>query len=112
LKEWLSRGYDGYVKEKLNINFDVTTVNGLPIHTSLGFPNSKHLYFWIWKFIVSKLSNNLAINIFSSGKKDGLNREDELYNKLIDKFKSDHLDFPKFTCTTEGSYFVQVLKYS
>ena len=37
--------YDGYVKEKLNINFDVTTVNGLPIHTSLGFPNSKHLYF-------------------------------------------------------------------
>ena len=66
----------------------------------------------IGKFIVSKLSNNLAINIFSSGKKDGLNREDELYNKLIDKFKSDHLDFPKFTCTTEGSYFVQVLKYS
>lgn len=66
----------------------------------------------IWKFIVSKLSNNLAINIFSSGKKDGLNRKDELYNKLIDKFKSDHLDFPKFTCSTEGSYFVQVLKYS
>ena len=48
---------------------------------------------------------------FSSGVKgsDGLNRKDQMYNKLIDKFHRDGLDFPKDSVKTEGAYFVQVL---
>ncbi|XP_033753391.1 uncharacterized protein LOC117336841 isoform X2 [Pecten maximus] len=44
----------------------------------------------------------------SSGMKAGLSRKDELYNKLIDKFTSEGLDFPKSTASTDGSYFVQI----
>lgn len=32
-----------------------------------------------------------------------------MYNKLIDKFHQDGLDFPKDSVKTEGAYFVQVL---
>ena len=46
----------------------------------------------------------------SSGKTEGLNRKDELYNKLVEKFTAEKLDFPKSTVKSEGLYFIQVLK--
>ena len=46
----------------------------------------------------------------SSGKTEGLNRKDELYNKLVEKFTAEKLDFPKSTVKSEGLYFIQVSK--
>ena len=46
----------------------------------------------------------------SSGKTEGLNRKDKLYNKLVEKFTAEKLDFPKSTIKSEGSYFIQVSK--
>ncbi|XP_052793028.1 uncharacterized protein LOC128226946 [Mya arenaria] len=43
----------------------------------------------------------------SHGLKTGLSRKDELYNNLIDDFKTKGLDFPKGTEAVEGSYIVQ-----
>ena len=44
----------------------------------------------------------------SSGKTEGLNRKDELYNELVEKFTAEKLDFPPSTIKSEGSYFIQV----
>ena len=46
----------------------------------------------------------------SSGKIEGLNRKDEVYNELVEKFTAEKLDFPKCTVKSEGSYFIQASK--
>ena len=46
----------------------------------------------------------------SSGKTEGLNRKDKLYNKLVEKFTAEKLEFPPSKVKSEGSYFIQVLK--
>ena len=46
----------------------------------------------------------------SSGKTEGLNRKDKLYNKLVEKFTAEKLDFPKSTIKSEGSNFIQASK--
>ncbi|XP_052813253.1 uncharacterized protein LOC128240593 [Mya arenaria] len=48
----------------------------------------------------------------SHGLKTGLSRKDELYNNLIDDFKTKGLDFPKGTEAVEGPYIVQVFRNS
>lgn len=45
---------------------------------------------------------------YSSGKKEGLNRKDELFNDLVDKFVASGLDFPRSTADTDGKYMIQV----
>jgi hypothetical protein len=44
--------------------------------------------------------------------KDGLHvsRKDELFNDLIDEFKTRELDFPKTISDTDGAYCKQVYK--
>ena len=46
----------------------------------------------------------------SSGKTEGLNRTDELYNELVEKFTAEKLNFPPSTIKSEDSYFIQVSK--
>ena len=46
----------------------------------------------------------------SSGKTEGLKRKDKLYNKLVEKFTAEKLNFPPSIVKSEGSYFIQVLK--
>ncbi|XP_067667615.1 uncharacterized protein [Haliotis asinina] len=45
----------------------------------------------------------------SCGVNDGLNRKDEMFNLLIDRFTEMGADFPKSTADTGGAYFIQVL---
>lgn len=40
--------------------------------------------------------------------KDGLSRKDELFNDLVEEFKSRKLDFQKTIADSEGTYFIQV----
>ncbi|XP_033752448.1 uncharacterized protein LOC117336165 isoform X2 [Pecten maximus] len=43
----------------------------------------------------------------SSGVKEGLNQKDELFNGLVDEFKTSKVDFPKAHVNTDGPYIVQ-----
>lgn len=50
--------------------------------------------------------------IFSQGMKDvSLSSKDQLYNKIVDKFIENAMDFPRSTENLQGSYFIQVLKH-
>lgn len=46
-------------------------------------------------------------NNYSSGVKDGLNRQDEMYNELVDWCVKEELTFPK-DGNEQATYFVQV----
>ena len=59
----------------------------------------------------TSLQGMTLINTFFSSGVKGLNSKDQMYNKLIDKFQQDGLDFPKDSVKTEGAYFVQVLSF-
>lgn len=52
---------------------------------------------------------SFSFKIYSPGVKDGISRKDELYNDIVDEFKTRKLDFPKAIADTEGTYFIQVI---
>lgn len=58
-----------------------------------------------------KMWNALAFVFGSSGKTDGLNQKDALFNKLVDDFESRGLGFAFSMADSEGSYIAQVCSH-